>query len=105
MRQCSCRAKAVPSLSAQARYSCALGPSRLFCGVRTCTPPLMPASRAVGIWSCSVWLTPVAALAKRGEFADTTIHVTAMIDYRSDNTGRAAPQILEGVVRANHDTA
>jgi threonine aldolase len=29
----------------------------------------------------------------------------AMIDYRSDNTGRAAPQILEALVRANHDTA
>src|SRR5580692_7588595 len=28
-----------------------------------------------------------------------------MIDYRSDNTGRAAPQILEALVRANHDTA
>src|SRR5713226_8445383 len=29
----------------------------------------------------------------------------AMIDYRSDNTGRAAPQILKALVRANHDTA
>jgi threonine aldolase len=29
----------------------------------------------------------------------------AMIDYRSDNTGRAAPQILEALVRANHATA
>src|SRR5258706_7023640 len=28
-----------------------------------------------------------------------------MIDYRSDNTGGAAPQILEALVRANHDTA
>jgi threonine aldolase len=28
-----------------------------------------------------------------------------MIDYRSDNTGRAAPQILEALIRANHDTA
>jgi threonine aldolase len=28
-----------------------------------------------------------------------------MIDYRSDNTGRAAPEILEALVRANHDTA
>jgi threonine aldolase len=28
-----------------------------------------------------------------------------MTDYRSDNTGRAAPQILEALVRANHDTA
>jgi threonine aldolase len=28
-----------------------------------------------------------------------------LIDYRSDNTGRAAPQILEALVRANHDTA
>ena len=28
-----------------------------------------------------------------------------MIDYRSDNTGRAAAQILEALVRANHDTA
>jgi threonine aldolase len=27
-----------------------------------------------------------------------------MIDYRSDNTGRAAPQILEALIRANHDT-
>jgi threonine aldolase len=28
-----------------------------------------------------------------------------MIDYRSDNTGRAAPPILEALMRANHDTA
>jgi threonine aldolase len=28
-----------------------------------------------------------------------------MIDYRSDNTGRAAPQILEALARANRDTA
>jgi len=28
-----------------------------------------------------------------------------MIDYRSDNTGRAAPEILEALMRANHDTA
>src|SRR5271170_6586929 len=28
-----------------------------------------------------------------------------MIDYRSDNTGRTAPEILEALVRANHDTA
>jgi threonine aldolase len=28
-----------------------------------------------------------------------------MIDYRSDNTGRAAPQIIEALIRANHDTA
>ena len=28
-----------------------------------------------------------------------------MIDYRSDNTGRAAPQILEALICANHDTA
>jgi threonine aldolase len=28
-----------------------------------------------------------------------------LIDYRSDNTGRAAPQILEALIRANHDTA
>jgi len=28
-----------------------------------------------------------------------------MIDYRSDNTGRAAPQILEALLRANRDTA
>jgi threonine aldolase len=28
-----------------------------------------------------------------------------MSDFRSDNTGRAAPQILEALVRANHDTA
>src|SRR6266404_4491041 len=28
-----------------------------------------------------------------------------MIDYRSDNTGRAAPKILEALLRANHDTA
>ena len=28
-----------------------------------------------------------------------------MIDYRSDNTGRAAPQILEALIRANHYTA
>ena len=28
-----------------------------------------------------------------------------MIDYRSDNTGQAAPEILEALIRANHDTA
>src|SRR6516164_273039 len=28
-----------------------------------------------------------------------------MIDFRSDNTGRAAPEILEALVRANHGTA
>ncbi len=28
-----------------------------------------------------------------------------MIDYRSDNTGRAAPEILDAMVRANRDTA
>src|SRR5438552_12936528 len=28
-----------------------------------------------------------------------------MIDYRSDNTGRAAPEILEALIRANHGTA
>ncbi|HEY2540953.1 MAG TPA: beta-eliminating lyase-related protein [Stellaceae bacterium] len=28
-----------------------------------------------------------------------------MIDFRSDNTGGAAPEILEALIRANHDTA
>ena len=28
-----------------------------------------------------------------------------MIDFRSDNTGRAAPEILEALIRANHDAA
>jgi threonine aldolase len=28
-----------------------------------------------------------------------------VIDFRSDNTGRAAPEILEALLRANHDTA
>jgi threonine aldolase len=28
-----------------------------------------------------------------------------MIDFRSDNTGRTAPEILEALIRANHDTA
>jgi threonine aldolase len=28
-----------------------------------------------------------------------------MIDFRSDNTGRAAPEILDALIRANHDTA
>ena len=28
-----------------------------------------------------------------------------MIDYRSDNTGRATPEILEALIRANHGTA
>jgi len=37
--------------------------------------------------------------------ARTASEATAMIDYRSDNTGRAAPEILEALVRANHDTA
>src|SRR5713226_1047165 len=30
---------------------------------------------------------------------------TGMIDYRSDNTGRAAPEILEALIRANQGTA
>src|SRR5437763_10519980 len=29
----------------------------------------------------------------------------SMIDYRSDNTGRAAPEILDALVRANSGTA
>jgi len=37
--------------------------------------------------------------------ARTALEATAMIDYRSDNTGRAAPEILEALVRANYDTA
>lgn len=28
-----------------------------------------------------------------------------MIDYRSDNTGKVAPEIIEALIRANHDTA
>ena len=28
-----------------------------------------------------------------------------MIDFRSDNTGRAAPEILDALIRANHGTA
>src|SRR5580704_6405563 len=28
-----------------------------------------------------------------------------MIDYRSDNTGRAAPEILDALIRANSGTA
>src|SRR5437667_9730709 len=28
-----------------------------------------------------------------------------MIDYRSDNTGRAAPESLDALIRANHGTA
>ena len=28
-----------------------------------------------------------------------------MIDFRSDNTGRAAPEILEALIRANRGTA
>jgi threonine aldolase len=28
-----------------------------------------------------------------------------MLDYRSDNTGRAAPEILDALVRANSGTA
>src|SRR6202023_163410 len=28
-----------------------------------------------------------------------------MIDYRSDNTGRAPPEILDALIRANHGTA
>jgi hypothetical protein len=31
--------------------------------------------------------------------------VHEMIDYRSDNTGRAAPEILDAMVRANSGTA
>src|SRR6516162_11002911 len=105
MRLYSYRGKAVPGPSAPPRYSCAAGPRRLFCAVRTCMPQLMPASRAVGRWSCSEWLTLAAVPAKRVRAARTTTKATAMIDYRSDNTGRAAPQILEALVRANHDTA
>src|ERR1700739_4531038 len=105
MQLCSYRAKVVPRLSAPPRYSCAAGPSRLFCAVRTCTSPPMPASRAAGRWSCSGGLTPMAAPAKRDKIARAPTQATAMIDYRSDNTGRAAPEILEAMVRANHDTA
>src|SRR5437763_6921283 len=106
MQLCSYSAKAAPTRpSVPPRYSCAAGPKRLFCAVRTCAPPPTPASRAVGRWSCSGSPIPAAALAKRGKVARTTTEATAMIDYRSDNTGRAAPQILEALVRANHDTA
>src|SRR5207302_5569346 len=106
MQLCSYSAKAAPTRrSVPPRYSCAAEPKRLFCAVRTCAPPLTLASRAVGKWSCSGWLTPVAAPAKRAKVARTTTEATAMIDYRSDNTGRAAPQILEALVRANRDTA
>ena len=34
-----------------------------------------------------------------------TAEMKAMIDFRSDNTGRAAPEMLEALVRANHGTA
>src|SRR5438552_14106693 len=106
MQLCSYCAKAAPTRrSVPPRYSCAAGPKRLFCAVRTCAPPPTPASRAVGKWSGSGSPIPAAALAKRGRVARTTTEATAMIDYRSDNTGRAAPQILEALVRANHETA
>jgi threonine aldolase len=42
---------------------------------------------------------------RQGDGEGKATEARAMIDYRSDNTGRAAPQILEALLRANHDTA
>src|SRR5216684_5462878 len=42
---------------------------------------------------------------RQGDGEGKATEARAMIDYRSDNTGRAAPQILEALLRANHGTA
>jgi threonine aldolase len=47
----------------------------------------------------------VAAPEREREFDRVPIETKRMIDFRSDNTGRAAPEILEALIRANHDTA
>src|SRR5690348_14570223 len=65
----------------------------------------MPVSRTAGRRSCCGWPILTAALARRAKIARPTTEALAMIDYRSDNTGRAAPQILEALIRANRGTA
>src|SRR5215469_2085071 len=95
----------MPSLFAPPHYSRASGRRRLSCAAPTCTRPLMPASPAAARSSCSVLPIRTAGPARRGKIARTTADGTAMIDFRSDNTGRAAPEILDALVRANHDTA
>src|SRR5690242_15053723 len=65
----------------------------------------MPVSRTAGRWSCCGWPILAAALARRANIARPTTKASAMIDYRSDNTGRAAPRILEALIRANQGTA
>src|SRR5690348_8927598 len=65
----------------------------------------MPVSRTAGRRSCCGWPILTAALARRAKIARPTTEALAMIDYRSDNTGRAAPQILEALIRANQGTA
>src|SRR5216684_294347 len=42
---------------------------------------------------------------RQGDGEGKATEARAMIDYRSDNTGRAAPQILEALIRANQVTA
>lgn len=49
-------------------------------------------------------LSPAAVAEERMVDGAATMR-GAMIDYRSDNTGRAAPQILEALIRANQGTA
>src|ERR1700751_1834784 len=49
-------------------------------------------------------LSPAAVAEERMVDGAATMR-GAMIDYRSDNIGRAAPQILEALIRANQGTA
>src|SRR6476661_10032497 len=66
----------------------------------------MPALPAGGKRSYSAWLiTSAAGPGRERDIEGEATEAKAMIDYRSDNTGRAAPEILEALVRANHDTA
>ena len=47
----------------------------------------------------------MAELEKLPAIERATVEMKSMIDFRSDNTGRAAPEIFEALVRANHGTA
>src|SRR5215475_3645202 len=47
----------------------------------------------------------MAELEKLPAIERAAVEKKTMIDFRSDNTGRAAPEILEALVRANHGTA
>src|SRR5262249_15936909 len=47
----------------------------------------------------------MAELEKLPAIERATPEIKSMIDFRSNNRGRAAPEILEALVRANHGTA